>query len=62
MYVPLLPPVFFTRQISLMTIDLSTALHMSYIVKAATDTAVRASISTPVLPQIPIVALICIKF
>ena len=30
---------------------LSTALHISYTVRAATDTAVRASISTPVLPS-----------
>ena len=31
--------------------DLFTALHMSYIVNAAIDAPVRASISTPVLPS-----------
>ena len=33
------------------TMDLFTALHMSYIVNAAIDAPVRASISTPVLPS-----------
>ena len=31
--------------------DLFTALHISYIVNAAIDAPVRASISTPVLPS-----------
>ena len=39
----------------------STALHMSYTVRAATDTAVRASISTPVLAEVRAVAVISIR-
>ena len=45
---PLLPPDFLINLISVIYADLSTALHISYIVIAATDTDVIASISTPV--------------
>ena len=46
------PPFFSISSMSPMTIDLSTAFTMSYSVSAATDTAVSASISTPVCPEI----------
>src|SRR4051794_15006501 len=45
---PLLPPALSRSSISEMRMPRSTALHMSYTVNAATDTAVKASISTPV--------------
>ena len=45
---PLLPPRFSMSIMPDITISLSTALHISYTVNAATDTAVNASISTPV--------------
>src|SRR5271165_6268525 len=48
---PDLPPVFETRYTSWISIPLSSALVMSYTVKAATEAAVRASISTPVGPR-----------
>ena len=43
---------------SVMTMSFCTALHMSYTVRAAADTAVRASISTPVFPSQVTVAVI----
>src|SRR3989338_129740 len=43
-------------------IPLSIALHMSYIVRAATETAVNASISTPVLPDVFAIAVISMQF
>jgi hypothetical protein len=45
---PDLPPLFRSSLISPMTIPRSIALSMSYKVRAATETAVKASISTPV--------------
>src|SRR5262249_37604666 len=50
--------VFFTRRIAPITIVLSIAFTMSYIVSAATATAVSASISTPVGPVVLAVASI----
>jgi len=44
--------VFDTSFTPLISMRLSTALHMSYIVSAATHTAVSASISTPVCAEI----------
>src|SRR5689334_21561860 len=49
---PDLPPDFSTRQRSVSTMPLSTALAMSYTVRPATAPAVRASISTPVLSTV----------
>ena len=49
---PLLPPVFSRRYTSWISMDLSSALVMSYMVSAATDAAVSASISTPVCAAI----------
>ena len=48
---PWTPPVFLIRRMSVMTMSFCTALHISYTVKAAVLTAVRASISTPVRPS-----------
>src|SRR5262249_24617361 len=45
---PLLPPTLCSSSTLPMLIARSTALHMSYTVKAATAAAVSASISTPV--------------
>src|SRR5436190_6716037 len=42
--VPLRPPLFSSSRIRSMVMSRSTALHMSYTVRAATLTAVRASI------------------
>ena len=54
------PPDFASSRMSVSRIVRSTALHMSYIVNAATDTAVSASISTPVCPATLQVASISI--
>src|SRR5260370_1213891 len=45
---PLFPPVFSTRYNSAISMLLSSALHMSYTVRAAAAAATSASISTPV--------------
>src|SRR5579864_6214618 len=45
---PLLPPALCNSSILVSVMPRSTALHMSYTVSAATETAVSASISTPV--------------
>jgi hypothetical protein len=50
--IPRLPPCFSTRRIFWIFMVFSAALAMSYTVSAATETAVRASISTPVLPTV----------
>ena len=47
---------------SVITMSFCTALHISYTVSAAVDTAVRASISTPVLPSQETVARISTLF
>ena len=47
--VPDLPPLLCVREILSIFIPLSTDLHISYIVKVHIETAVRASISIPVL-------------
>lgn len=44
-HLPLLPPVFISNWILVIWISLETALHISYIVNLATETAVIASIS-----------------
>src|SRR6185369_4436318 len=49
---PDLPPDFSTRWMSAIVTPFSTALTMSYTVRAATLTAVSASISTPVLSTV----------
>ena len=48
---PLFPPDLETRRVLEMTAPLSTALHISYTVRAAMEAPTRASISTPVLPE-----------
>ena len=48
-YRPDFPPSLRTTRKPLISMSLSTALVMSYTVNAATDAAVNASISTPVL-------------
>src|SRR5439155_2183306 len=55
---PDLPPVFSSTRMSEMTAALSTALIMSTTVRAATETAVSASISTPVRSVVLTVAAI----
>ena len=47
---PLFPPDLCLSLISVMAMSFEAALHISYTVKPAIDTAVMASISTPVLP------------
>ena len=49
---PLWPPVFRNNLTWSICILWSTALHMSYSVRQAIETAVRASISTPVLDEV----------
>ena len=46
------PPCLESRRTSEMQMSVDTALHMSYTVRAATLTAVSASISTPVFPVV----------
>jgi len=49
---PLLPPLFSTTLISPRLISSpATALHMSQTVNPATETPIKASISTPVVPR-----------
>ena len=55
---PVLPPSFFSRRTSMISMPRSTALHMSYTVRHATLAAVSASISMPVLPVTPHVVVI----
>src|SRR5205814_2123592 len=50
---PCVPPVFSSSRTPSSSIPRSIALTMSYTVKSATETAVRASISTPVRPGPP---------
>src|SRR5439155_1389816 len=57
-YVPDFPPVFSTRRTSVRRAPRSTAFNMSYSVRPATVTAVRASISTPVCAAVATVASI----
>src|SRR2546425_11340401 len=45
---PLFPPLFSRSRKGPIEMPFSTALHISYSVRADTDTAVMASISTPV--------------
>src|SRR3990172_13266873 len=52
LYSPDFPPVLDRRDISSKIIALSTALHMSYMVRSVVVTAVRASISTPIWPVV----------
>mmetsp|Transcript_13747 Transcript_13747/g.38726 ORF Transcript_13747/g.38726 Transcript_13747/m.38726 type:complete len:292 (-) Transcript_13747:33-908(-) len=49
---PDFPPLLLTSLTSVILVFLEAALHMSYTVSAATVQAVRASISTPVLPVV----------
>src|SRR6185312_915095 len=55
---PLLPPDLASTFVPEITACLSTALVMSYRARAATEAAVRASISTPVTPRVETVASI----
>ena len=50
---PVLPPSFFSRRTSEISMPRSTALHISYTVRHVTEAAVSASISMPVLPVTP---------
>ena len=59
---PDLPPLFLSNLISPITIPRSMALSMSYKVNAATETAVKASISTPVCALVEAVAVILAPF
>jgi len=55
---PLLPPVLDSSWMSQILMSFDTALHISYTVRLATDTAVNASISTPVGPIVVTLASI----